>query len=127
VLAVIYDRYRMPVMVTETSANAPVTGRQVWMDDTIGAVRSLRRQGIPIVGYTWFPLLSLYRWECRLSTRPLDSYLMHLGLYELERDDERCLQRRATSLVESYRQHIAAPMPALGAPAASAHSVPASI
>jgi beta-glucosidase/6-phospho-beta-glucosidase/beta-galactosidase len=120
VLAAIYARYQMPLMVTETSANATVAGRQAWMDDTIGAVRTLRKEGIPIVGYTWFPMLSLYRWECRLSTRPLDSYLMHLGLYELERDAERCLRRRATSLVDSYRRHIATPMPLVTAPALSA-------
>lgn len=110
VLSAIYDRYRMPVMVTETSANAAVAGRQVWMDDTIAAVRDLRRGGVPVVGYTWFPMLSLYRWECRQSTRPIDGYLMHLGLYELERDAERCLRRRATPLVDRYREHMAVAM-----------------
>jgi hypothetical protein len=36
---------------------------------------------------------------------------MHLGLYELQRDQDRLLQRTATPLVERYRQHMAAPMP----------------
>lgn len=116
VLRMVHDRYQMPIMVTETSAHANVAGRQLWMDETIAAVRTLRSQGIPIVGYTWFPLLSLFRWDCRLSTRPLDGYLMHLGLYELERDADRLLQRTATPLVERYREHMATPMPLIGMP-----------
>jgi beta-glucosidase/6-phospho-beta-glucosidase/beta-galactosidase len=114
VLSYVYDHCRMPIMVTETSSHLDVMGRQLWMDDTIDAVRKLRREGLPIVGYTWFPMFSLYRWDCRLSTRPLDGYLMHLGLYELERDADRLLQRTATPLVDRYRQHMATPMPLIG-------------
>jgi len=117
VLQMISDRYQMPIMVTETSANASVAGRQLWMDDTIATVRNLRSQGVPVVGYTWFPMLSLFRWECRLSTRPLDGYLMHLGLYELERDGDRCLRRTPTPLVDHYRQQMHTPMPLVGTPA----------
>jgi len=106
-------------MVTETSANASIAGRRQWMDETIAAVRSLRGQGVPVVGYTWFPMLSLFRWECRLSTRPLDGYLMHLGLYELERDEDRCLRRTATPLVDHYRQQRHTPMPLAGSSALS--------
>lgn len=121
VISTIYARYRLPVMVTETSANAPVAGREAWMDETIAAVRALREGGTPVVGYTWFPLLSLYRWECRLSTHPIDSYLMHLGLVELERDGDRCLQRKVTPLLESYRRHVATPMPPAGSQPSAGH------
>lgn len=117
VLQEVYDRYQMPIMVTETSADASIAGRGQWMDDTIGAVRALRSRGVPVVGYTWFPLLSLYRWDVRLGARPLDSYLMHLGLYELERDHDRLLRRTATPLVDRFRAHMAAPMPMVGATA----------
>jgi beta-glucosidase len=114
VLRYVYDHCQMPIMVTETSSHLDVAGRQLWMDTTIDAVRALRREGMPLVGYTWFPMFSLYRWDCRLSTRPLDGYLMHLGLYELERDADRLLRRTATPLVERYRQHMSTPMPLIG-------------
>ena len=61
-------------------------------------------------------MFSLYNWDCRLSARPLDGYLMHLGLYELQRDQDRLLQRTATPLVARYRQHMAAPMPLIRSP-----------
>ena len=121
VLRMVYDHCQMPVMVTETSSDHDVVGRQQWMDDTIDAVRALRREGMPVVGYTWFPMFSLYNWDCRLSARPLDGYLMHLGLYELQRDQDRLLQRTATPLVERYREHMAAPMPLIGVSAGGDH------
>ena len=121
VLRYVYDHCKLPVMVTETSSHHDVVGRQLWMDDTIDTVRTLRREGLPVVGYTWFPMFSLYRWDCRLSTRPIDGYLMHLGLYELERDKDRLLQRTATPLVERYRQHMATPMPLIGVSACGDH------
>jgi beta-glucosidase/6-phospho-beta-glucosidase/beta-galactosidase len=111
VLRLTYDHARMPIMVTETSAHSDVAGRTVWMDDTVQAVRALRAEGMPIVGYTWFPMFSMYRWECRHSTRPLDSYLLHLGLYDLERGADRILRRKPTALVDCLRQHMALPMP----------------
>jgi beta-glucosidase/6-phospho-beta-glucosidase/beta-galactosidase len=111
VLRFVYDYCRMPLMVTETSSDDDVIGRQRWLDDTVAAVRTLRSEGIPVIGYTWFPMFSLFRWECRLSTRPLDGYLLHLGLYDLERDADRRLQRKVTPLVDCYRQHMTVPMP----------------
>jgi beta-glucosidase/6-phospho-beta-glucosidase/beta-galactosidase len=116
VLRYVYDHARMPLMVTETSSDDDVSGRQRWMDDTIGAVRTLRSDGIPVIGYTWFPMFSLFRWECRLSTRPLDGYLIHLGLYDLERDADRRLRRTVTPMVDCYREHMALPMPPIPAP-----------
>ena len=77
-----YERYRMPIMVTETSAKRDVNGRARWMDETIDAVRALRAEGIPIVGHTWFPLFSMVDWAYRTGRRPLTDYLMHLGLYD---------------------------------------------
>lgn len=119
VLRVISERYQMPIMVTETSASGPVASRRQWMDETIEAVAGLRAEGVPIVGYTWFPMLSLYRWECRQSARPLDSYLLHLGLYELERAEDRCLRRVATPLVDHFRQWINTALPLDGAAVAT--------
>jgi beta-glucosidase/6-phospho-beta-glucosidase/beta-galactosidase len=111
-----YAHARMPLMVTETSAHADHSGRGLWMDDTVAAVRALCHEGMPIVGYTWFPFFSMYRWECRHSTRDLDGYLIHLGLYDLERGADRRLYRKATPLVDRYRQHTAAPAPIVDNP-----------
>jgi hypothetical protein len=98
-------------MVTETSAAGNLTRRARWMDETLDAVRSLRQQGVPVVGYTWFPLFSMFDWKYRRGRRPLADYALHLGLYDCAFDSRGVFRRRATPLVERYRSHIAAGMP----------------
>ena len=106
VLTNAYARYKMPVMVTETSAKGSVGARSRWMDESIVAVHALRAQGVPIVGYTWFPFLSMVDWYYRRQRRPLSTYLIHLGLYDAAFDEAGVLQRHETPLVGRYRQHI---------------------
>ena len=100
-------------MVTETSAPGSVEQRARWMDETLAAVRALRRQGIPVVGYTWFPLFSMFDWKYRRGRRPLADYALHLGLYDCAFDARGVFRRRATPLAARYRRHIAAGMPPL--------------
>jgi beta-glucosidase len=111
-----YARYEMPMLVTETSARGSVKVRAQWMDETVNAVADLRRQGIPVVGYTWFPLISMIDWNYRRGRRPLGHYLLHLGLYDSAFDGEGLLCRHATPLVARYQQHITTPMPDLAKP-----------
>ena len=106
VLANAYERYKIPVMVTETSAKGSIAARSRWMDESIEAVHALRRQGLPIVGYTWFPFFSMVDWYYRRQRRPLANYLIHLGLYDAAFDEAGVLQRHETALVARYRQHI---------------------
>jgi hypothetical protein len=80
--------------------------RAAWMDETIGAVQELRTAGIPVVGYTWFPLFSMFDWAYRRGRRPREKYLIHLGLYELVFDGNGRLERTATPLVARYQNHI---------------------
>jgi hypothetical protein len=90
------------------------------MEETIGAVADLRRQGVPVVGYTWFPLLTMVDWKYRQGRRPLNHYLLHLGLYDSTFDDQGTLCRQSTPLVARYQKYIAEPMPAIDAPALAA-------
>jgi len=109
-----YDRYHMPMMVTETSAKRDIRGRAQWMDETIEAVRSLRRSGIPVTGYTWFPLFTMIDWAYRKGRHPIRDYLLHLGLYDSAFDPDDVLRRHQTALVKRYRKHIANSMPSIG-------------
>lgn len=115
VLADTYQRYEMPIMVTETSALRDIDGRARWMDQTIGAVRGLREQGIPIVGYTWFPFFSMISWYYRRGRRPLQDYLLHLGLYEAHFNQQGILVRKPTALLDRFRHHMETPMPEVAA------------
>lgn len=107
VLAEAHARYGLPLMVTETSAKADLAGRAAWMDETVAAVRALRGQGAPVVGYTWFPVMSMIDWEYRTGTAPLERYLLHLGLYDAEFEAGGALARRATPLVARFAEYAA--------------------
>jgi beta-glucosidase len=109
-----YKRYYMPIMVTETSANKTINHRAQWMDETLEAVRALRAEGIPVVGYTWFPLFTMIDWSYRKGRRPLKDYLIHLGLYDAAFDSKGVLRRRKTPLVKRYQRHMSNPMPSIG-------------
>jgi beta-glucosidase len=108
-----YSRYGLPVLITETSANANLEGRLHWMDDTLDTVRQLRSAGIPVIGYTWFPIFTMVDWEYRTGERPLRNYLIHLGLYDSTFDSMGVLQRQKTALVEHYQSQIRRSMPPL--------------
>ena len=109
-----YERYRIPIIVTETSADADVAGRARWMDETLDTIHEIRSEGVPVVGYTWFPLFTMIDWAYRKGRRPLKDYLIHLGLYDSAFDSKGILRRRKTLLFERYQQHIANHMPQIG-------------
>jgi beta-glucosidase len=111
VLREAYERYGIPIMITETSAREDIRGRGQWMDETLDTVRGLRTEGIPVVGYTWFPLFTMVDWAYRTGRRPLDDYLIHLGLYDSAFDSKGVLRRHKTPLVKRYQSHMVQPMP----------------
>src|SRR6185312_17041201 len=83
VLRFVYGRYGLPVMVTETSSRGTHLERALWMRETLAAVRRARLDGIPVLGYTWFPLFTMIEWKYRWSRKRLEDHLLHLGLYEV--------------------------------------------
>jgi hypothetical protein len=50
-------------------------------------------------------------WAYRKGRRPLEDYLIHLGLYDSALDSKGILRRHKTSLVKRYQEHMAKPMP----------------
>ena len=113
VLREVSKRYHLPIIITETSAKRDVSGRARWMNETLDTVRALRMEGIPVVGYTWFPLFTMVDWTYRTGRRPVKDYLIHLGLYDSAFDAQGILRRHKTPLVKRYQEHIAKPMPAI--------------
>jgi beta-glucosidase/6-phospho-beta-glucosidase/beta-galactosidase len=108
-----YHRYRAPIIITETSARGKDDVRSRWMSGSVGAIKKLRAAGIPVLGYTWFPLFTMVDWRYRLGRRPLEHYYIDLGLYKI--NDEGGAQRwKATPLVDQMRSYIAQPEEAVG-------------
>jgi beta-glucosidase len=97
------ERYDAPVMVTETSRGGTVGERSHWLADSLACVAGMRADGVPLVGYTWFPFLALVDWRYRESDLPVADWLVQMGLVDLEQEPAGRLSRVPTRLVEEFR------------------------
>lgn len=108
-----YNRYDAPIMITETSAVGTDEIRSRWLDKSLQMVKQLREKGVPIIGYTWFPLFTMIDWRYRFSSEPLEQFYLELGIYKLNQSNngKRWLE---TSLVEQMRKAISNPAHSIG-------------
>jgi beta-glucosidase len=120
-----WQHYRLPMMITETAARGPVYRRRAWLEGSVGAIRRLRERGIPVVGYTWWPMFALVAWAYRQSHKPVQHYLEQMGLWDLDPDPAGSLQRLRTPLVDAYRALAAGGSDAVGLLTPPARAVPA--
>jgi beta-glucosidase len=76
-----HDRYRCVLMITETSAHGSHEERSAWLCSSLATIKEARRNGIPIVGYTWFPLFTMIDWKYRTGRGPMSDFLLELGMF----------------------------------------------
>jgi beta-glucosidase/6-phospho-beta-glucosidase/beta-galactosidase len=100
-----WRRYRRPLMITETAAVGSIRRRAAWLRDSVGAVGRLRARGVPLVGYTWWPMFSLVGWSYRQRAHAIERYILHMGLWDL--DPAAKLRRVRTPLVDQYAGIVA--------------------
>ncbi len=81
-----YNRYRLPVMHTETNLiEGPSGGEAVqWLWKEWANVLRLRNVGIPTVGFTWYSLIDQIDWDTAL--REQNGNVNPLGLFDLDRN-----------------------------------------
>ncbi|HLM00027.1 MAG TPA: family 1 glycosylhydrolase, partial [Pyrinomonadaceae bacterium] len=108
-----HNRYQVPIMITETSAVGTDEIREQWLKSSVGMIKRLRADGVPVIGYTWFPLFTMIDWRYRFSQEPLENFYLELGLYKLNREAQgkRWLE---TPLVDLYKSYINSPAAAVG-------------
>lgn len=94
-----FDRYRLPVMHTETNRTAKYAVEWLWKE-WMNLLR-LREDGVPIVGFTWFGLVDMKDWDSALTR--IRGTVNHVGLYTLGRK-QRKVAREYRRLVEEYSQ-----------------------
>jgi beta-glucosidase len=117
-----YERYKVPILVTETSAFGPDEVRSKWLETSVNAIKILRSQGVPVLGYTWFPMFTMIDWRYRLGRRPMDQYRIELGLYKLIENTGNG-RWQDTQLVDQMRKYIASPEEYVGILANSLENV----
>ncbi|MBC7783425.1 MAG: family 1 glycosylhydrolase [Burkholderiales bacterium] len=92
-----YDRYRLPVMHTETNRTAGLAVEWLWKE-WMNLLR-LREDGVPIIGFTWYGLLDMLDWDSALTR--MRGHVNKVGLFSLERR-ERKVAKEFRKLVETY-------------------------
>ena len=101
-------------MITETSRGGPLEERRTWLRESLATVERLRADGVPLVGYTWFPFTALIDWAYRESTTPIDDWIVQMGMVDLHRvPGGGALERHATALIDDYAAAARRGMPAI--------------
>jgi beta-glucosidase/6-phospho-beta-glucosidase/beta-galactosidase len=80
-----YNRYRLPVMHTETNLCQGPCGDEAvrWLRKEWANVLRVRNNGVPIVGFTWYSLTDQVDWDS--SLRENNGRVNALGLADLDR------------------------------------------
>ncbi len=99
-----WQRHRVPIMITETNCYGTEQDRSSWLDFTLSDIRKLRSEGVPVIGYTWWPLIDHLDWDGAL--RHHVGKIHRVGIYELQRETNGDLTRHPTPLTELYRNLI---------------------
>ncbi len=77
-----YERYHMPVMHTETNVfeaeQAPVWLYKQWV-----SMLRMRRDGVPVLGFTWYSLIDQIDWDIQLAE--VKNHVNECGLFDLDR------------------------------------------
>src|SRR3954466_841896 len=101
-----YERYRLPVMHTETNLNEGPRGDEAvyWLWKEWANVLRIRNNGIPIVGFTWYSLTDQVDWDSAL--RENNGRVNPLGLYDLDRNP-RAVGRAYKALIRNWEKLLA--------------------
>jgi beta-glucosidase/6-phospho-beta-glucosidase/beta-galactosidase len=94
-----YNRYRVPVMHTETNLWEGPHGDEAvkWLWKEWANVLRLRNVGIPTVGFTWYSLIDQIDWDTAL--REQNGNVNPLGLFDTD--------RKIRNVGKAYKQLIA--------------------
>src|ERR1700712_1710960 len=81
-----YDRYRLPIMHTETNFTEGPRGDEAvyWLWKEWANLLRVRNHGVPVVGFTWYSLTDQVDWDTAL--REQNGHVNPLGLYDLDRN-----------------------------------------
>lgn len=77
-----YNRYKLPIMHTETNMKMP--GSVEWLWRQWANLHRLKQDGVPILGFTWYSLTHQVDWDTAL--REDNGRIHEVGLYDLDRN-----------------------------------------
>lgn len=74
VIEAFWRRYGLPVFVSETSTEGDDDRRGAWLKASTAAVARLRAEGVPVRGYTWWPLFDFVDWSHASGGRTVEEF-----------------------------------------------------
>ena len=100
-----YARYRKPVMHTETNvSDSDAAPGWLWKQWT--NVLRMRRDGVPVLGFTWYSLIDQVDWD--IGLREKRGHVNACGLFDLERNP-RPVAKAYRDLLSEYGQITVVP------------------
>ena len=92
----VWDRYRLPIAITETHIDSRREDQMRWLMEVWNAACAARKKGIPITAVTVWALLGSYDWNCLVTASH--------GYYEPGPFDLRSSTPRETGLASLMRE-----------------------
>lgn len=77
-----YDRYKKPVMHTETNTFEPMEA-PTWLWKQWLNVLQMRKDGVPVLGFTWYSLIDQVDWDIALEQKK--GTINECGLFDMNR------------------------------------------
>jgi beta-glucosidase len=93
-----HRHFGVPLTISEVATSGSVARRMAWLESSVEQVRTLRASGVPVVGYTWWPMFALVTWAWRQGRRDVADHLLQMGLWNLDTE----LNRIRTPLVDLF-------------------------
>jgi beta-glucosidase/6-phospho-beta-glucosidase/beta-galactosidase/glycosyltransferase involved in cell wall biosynthesis len=97
-----WQRYGIPMMLTETSIEGQPINREIWLETNIDHIRRLREEGVPVLGLVWWPMIDQLDWDGALTHRV--GKIHNVGMWNLQRQSDGTLKRVATPLIDQFRR-----------------------
>ncbi len=98
-----FQRYKLPVMHTETNYDEPQA--VTWLGKEWANVHRLWRDGVPLIGFTWYSLQDQVDWDTGL--REDNGRVNPIGLCDLDRHI-RPVGHAYKNLIEVWSSHLSA-------------------
>lgn len=88
-----YEKYHCPMMITETSIRDDNMLKAQWLQEATDVVSGAYRNGFPIHGFTWFPIIDMYDWEYRVNEGPKEDFQAKFGFWNQKREAYCCVDQ----------------------------------
>ncbi|MGB4405475.1 MAG: family 1 glycosylhydrolase [Sphaerochaeta sp.] len=85
-----YEKYKCPMIVTETSVRDNLEMKSSWLLEASQAVYSEFVMGLPVLGFTWFPIIDMYDWDYRFKAGDKNEFKARFGFWNQEREEYCC-------------------------------------